>query len=108
MKQRNDIPAVSVSLVRRLVAGQFPQWADLRVRPVEEDGHDNSTFHLGDELSARLPGRNPDADHLAIEFEWLPRLAPLLPLPIPVPVGMGTPGLGYGFSLAGQQVDSRT
>ena len=97
MKQRNDAPAVNASLVRRLVADQFPQWADLEVRAVEEDGHDNSTFHLGDELSVRMPRRNLDADHLAIEHEWLPRLAPLLPLPIPVPVGMGTPGLGYGF-----------
>ena len=97
VKQRNDAPAVSASLVRRLVADQFPQWAGLRVRAVEEDGNDNSTFRLGDNLSVRLPGRNPDADHLAIELEWLPKLAPHLPLPIPVPVGMGTPGLGYGF-----------
>ena len=97
VKQRNDAPAVNASLVRRLVADQFPQWATLKVRPVEEDGHDNSTFHLGDKLSVRMPGRNLDADHLAIERQWLPRLAPHLPLPIPVPVGMGTPGLGYGF-----------
>ena len=97
VKQRNDAPAVNASLVRRLVADQFPQWAYLKVRPVEEDGHDNSTFRLGDNLSVRMPGRNPDADHLTIELEWLPKLAPHLPLPIPVPVGMGTPGLGYGF-----------
>jgi len=97
VKQRNNAPAVNASLVRRLVVDQFPQWANLKVRPVEEDGHDNSTFHLGDELGVRMPGRNPDADHLAIEREWLPRLAPRLPLPVPVPVGMGTPGLGYRF-----------
>ena len=97
MKQRNESPSVNASLVRRLVADQFPQWAYLKVWPVEEDGHDNSTFRLGDELSVRMPGRKPDADHLAIEHEWLPRLAPHLPLPIPVPVGMGTPGLGYEF-----------
>ena len=97
VKQRNDAPVVNALLARRLVADQFAQWADLKVRPVEEDGHDNSTFRLGDYLSVRLPGRNLDADHLAIEHKWLPRLAPHLPLPIPVPVGMGMPGLGYGF-----------
>ena len=97
VKQRNDAPAVNASLVRRLVPDQFPQWANLRVSPVEEDGHDNSTFHLGDKLSVRMPRRNLDADHLAIEHEWLPRLAPLLPLPIPMPVGVGMPGLGYRF-----------
>ena len=97
VKKRSDAPAVNASLVRRLVADQFPQWANLKVWPVEEDGHDNSTFRLGDELSVRMPRRKRDADHLAIEHEWLPRLAPHLPLPIPVPVVMGTPGLGYEF-----------
>ena len=88
---------VDVSLVRRLVADQFPQWADLEVRPVEFDGHDNSTFHLGDEMSVRMPGGDLDADHLAIEYEWLPKIAPRLPLSIPVPVDIGAPRLGYGF-----------
>ena len=95
--QRRGLTGVDASLVRRLVADQFPQWANLRVRPVEKDGHDNSTFHLGDEMSVRMPVRHPDADHLAFECEWLPRLALHLPLPIPVPVVMGAPGLGYGF-----------
>ena len=97
IKQQNNAPVVNGSLVRRLVADQFPQWANLDVRPVEEDGHDNSTFHLGDKLSVRMPARHLDADHLAIERKWLPRLAPHLPLSIPVPVDMGTPGPGYEF-----------
>jgi len=29
------------------------------------------------------------------EFEWLPRLAPHLPLAIPVPLAVGEPGFGY-------------
>ena len=29
------------------------------------------------------------------EYQWLPRLAPLLPLAIPVPLAKGTPGEGY-------------
>ena len=97
MLSKNDAPVVNASLVRRLVADQFPQWANLDVRPVEEDGHDNSTFRLGDKLSVRMPVRDLDAGHLAIEREWLPRLAPHLPLSIPAPVDMGTPGLGYQF-----------
>ena len=97
MKQRNGLTAIDESLVRRLVADQFSQWANLKVKPVEKDGHDNSTFQLGDKMSVRMPGRHPDADHLAVESEWLPRLAPHLPLPIPVPVETGAPGFGYGF-----------
>ena len=36
------------NLARRLVDGQFPQWAELPIRPVDHDGWDNRTFRLGD------------------------------------------------------------
>ena len=78
-------------LARRLVAAQFPQWAHLPVRAVEEDGWDNSTFRLGDELTVRLPGGAQYALQVAKEQRWLPVLAPRLPLPIPVPVAQGDP-----------------
>jgi aminoglycoside phosphotransferase (APT) family kinase protein len=85
------------ALARRLVAAQFPQWADLPVRPVEVDGWDNATFRLGDELSVRLPTGPWYAQQVAKEQRHLPVLAPQLPLPIPVPVGQGRPGDGYPF-----------
>jgi aminoglycoside phosphotransferase (APT) family kinase protein len=47
--------AVDAEQVRRLIAGQFPQWAGLPVRPVADGGWDNWTFHLGSEMSVRLP-----------------------------------------------------
>jgi len=46
---------ISASLVRRLIAAQFPQWADLPVTPAMPQGWDNRTFRLGAELSVRLP-----------------------------------------------------
>jgi aminoglycoside phosphotransferase (APT) family kinase protein len=51
--------AVEVDQVRRLVAGQFPQWADLPVERVANGGWDNWTFHLGSEMSVRLPAIPP-------------------------------------------------
>ena len=86
---------INISLVRRLVAAQFPQWANLMITPVEIDGHDNRTFHLGDEMSVRMPSGKQYMKHVSTEHEWLPKLAPHLPLPIPVPLGRGVPGLGY-------------
>lgn len=83
------------SLVSRLIALQFPQWSDLPVEPVANDGHDNRTFHLGDKMSIRMPSAERYARHVPIEHEWLPGIAPHLPLPIPEPVGRGTPGPGY-------------
>ncbi|AGZ42957.1 aminoglycoside phosphotransferase family protein [Actinoplanes friuliensis] len=84
--------------VRRLVAGQFPQWAGLAVRPVDNGGWDNFTFHLGSDMSVRLPSASEYALAVDKEHRWLPELAPQLPLPVPVPLAKGEPGEGYPFS----------
>jgi aminoglycoside phosphotransferase (APT) family kinase protein len=88
---------IDAALVTRLIAGQFPQWADLPVVPVEVDGWDNRTYRLGDDMSVRLPtaaGYVPAVDK---ESVWLPRLAPALPVAIPAVLGKGVPGEGYPF-----------
>lgn len=89
---------IDAPLVRRLVANQFPDWADLPIRPVANGGHDNRTFHLGDAMSVRLPSAHWYAAHVKTEHEWLPRLEPLLPLPIPVPLAMGKPTDEYPWN----------
>ena len=86
---------ITPELVTRLVASQFPQWADLPVRPVEVDGWDNATFRLGRHMSVRLPSSPAYVEGVAKEHRWLPVLAPQLPLPIPEPLAMGQPGLGF-------------
>ncbi|MFY1693202.1 aminoglycoside phosphotransferase family protein [Plantactinospora sp. WMMB782] len=88
---------VDVQQVRRLVVDQFPQWADLPVRPVANGGWDNFTFHLGARKSVRLPSAAEYAEAVDKEHRWLPVLAPHLPLPIPAPLGRGEPGAGYPF-----------
>jgi aminoglycoside phosphotransferase (APT) family kinase protein len=90
-----DQVKIDVSLVRELVAAQFPHWADLPIRPVERSGWDNRTFHLGEHMTVRLPSGAAYARQVEKEHRWLPRLAPLLPLPIPVPLALGAPALGY-------------
>ncbi|RWE40309.1 MAG: aminoglycoside phosphotransferase family protein [Mesorhizobium sp.] len=87
--------AIDVALVRRLIAAQFPHWKNLAVRPVDFGGWDNRTFHLGDEMTVRLPSAAAYSLQVEKEHRWLPRLAPLLPLPIPVPLAMGVPAEGY-------------
>ena len=88
------------SLVQRLVAAQFPHWADLEVEPVLPRGTDNANYRLGEHLLARLPRREGNVRGLAKELEWLPRLAPLLPLDVPQPVASGEPGEGFPFRWA--------
>jgi len=94
-----NMPAAKVdingSLVGRLVTAQFPQWADLPIKPVEFDGWDNRTYRLGEDMAVRLPSAEAYAEQVEKEHRWLPRIAPLLPLPIPVPLAMGVPAQGY-------------
>jgi aminoglycoside phosphotransferase (APT) family kinase protein len=87
--------AITPELVSRLVATQFPEWAHLPVAPVDLDGHDNTTFRLGDEFSVRLPSADSYVPQIEKEHRWLPFLAPHLPLPIPEPVARGVPALGF-------------
>jgi len=86
---------ITVAVVRCLIAGQFPQWEGLPVRPVVLDGWDNTTFRLGEELSVRLPSDAAYVPQIDKEHRWLPVLAPLLPRPIPEPVAKGRPDCGF-------------
>jgi aminoglycoside phosphotransferase (APT) family kinase protein len=86
---------IDEALVRRLLVAQFPAWADLPLRRIEPGGTVNAIFRLGTELSVRLPRVAGPAAPGSKEREWLPRLAPLLPVEVPVPVAQGRPDDGY-------------
>jgi len=88
---------IDTALVHRLLAAQFPQYAELPLSPVPLSGMDNATFRLGDDLSVRLPRYPRWVGQVEREHRWLPRLAPHLPLPVSEPVAMGEPGEGYPF-----------
>ena len=62
-------PTIDTDLARRLVDAQFPQWRHLPVKPVAFGGWDNRTFHLGDEMTVRLPSAAPYS--LQVEKEHL-------------------------------------
>ena len=88
---------IDASLVRRLIASQFPQWAKLEIKPVVNGGWDNRTFHLGQHMTVRLPSAEGYAPQVAKEQRWLPFLAQHLPLPIPSPLALGAPGEGFPY-----------
>jgi aminoglycoside phosphotransferase (APT) family kinase protein len=86
---------IDAGLVRRLLARQFPQWADLPVRTVSSAGWDNEIFRLGASLAVRMPRRRIGAEQVGRLHRWLPVLAGRLPLAIPAVAGQGVPGEGY-------------
>ena len=82
---------IGEGLVRRLLNDQFPEWADLPIQVIEPSGTENAIFRLGEQFSVRLARRKGPTTPGGTEYDWLPRLAPLLPLEIPVPVAQGRP-----------------
>ncbi|NLS78459.1 MAG: aminoglycoside phosphotransferase family protein [Chloroflexi bacterium] len=88
------------TLVARLLAAQFPQWAGLPIRRVPSSGTDNALYRLGEGLVARLPRIHWAAGQVDKDHHWLPRIAPHLPLAIPAPLAVGEPGAGYPYRWA--------
>jgi aminoglycoside phosphotransferase (APT) family kinase protein len=86
---------LSLELAKKLVAEQFPQWAHLRVEGVEQQGHDNRTYRLGNDKLIRMPTAQSYALNVLKEQDLLPKLAPYLRFKIPIPLQMGMPSLGY-------------
>jgi len=86
---------INISLVRKLVDSQFPQWVDLPITAAEPMGWDNYTYRLGTDMKVRLPSASRYAMQVEKEHRWLPKLASFLPLPIPAPAAVGKPAYGY-------------
>jgi aminoglycoside phosphotransferase (APT) family kinase protein len=103
---------IDAALIAGLLADQHPDLAGQPLAPLEA-GWDNVMFRLGDGLLVRVPRRAASAELVAHEQDWLPGLAPLLPLPIPAPLRAGRPGRGFPWRwsvlpwLPGEAADER-
>lgn len=100
MKMHDGQVDIDVSLVRQLVATQFPDLADVPVTAVHSTGTVNAIYRLGDHHYARLPLVESWAADLGKEWHWLPRLAPQLSLRVPEPIRQGHPSNSYRFPWA--------
>jgi aminoglycoside phosphotransferase (APT) family kinase protein len=102
-RMHDDELDLDEALVRVLLAEQFPAWAGLSIERVEPSGTDNAIFRLGDQLAVRLARRAGPTEEADKEHDWLPLLAPKLPVELPVPVARGRPSDVYPWywSVAG-------
>lgn len=89
---------INSDLVARLINEQFPEWSHLYIKPVKNGGNDNRTFHLGDQMSVRLPSAAGYAPQVEKEQKWLPILAEKLSLPVSTPIAKGNPNKEYPWS----------
>jgi aminoglycoside phosphotransferase (APT) family kinase protein len=103
--------AIDAGVVRRLLAAQHPDLAGLALTELDA-GWDNAMYRLGEALMVRLPRRAVAAELMRHEQDWLPVLAPRLPLAVPAPVRLGRPAEGYPWSwsvvpwVAGETADA--
>jgi aminoglycoside phosphotransferase (APT) family kinase protein len=88
---------VDPTLVRSLLAEQFPDWTKLPLSRLEPAGSDHVIYRLGETMSVRLPRSDWADGEAAKEHTWLPLLAPQLPLAVPEPLALGAPGRGYAW-----------
>lgn len=100
-KMHKDEAEIDESLVQRLLTSQFPDWADLAITRVASAGTDNALYRLGQEMVVRLPRMKSAAGQATKDFEWLPKLAPHLPLAISSPFALGNPveGLPWNWTI---------
>jgi aminoglycoside phosphotransferase (APT) family kinase protein len=91
-------PEITLSIVAELIDEQFPEWANLQIKPIEFSGNDNRTFRLGEEMIVRLPSALGYIEQVEKEQKWLPILAPYLSLTIPQPIAKGYPSKNYPWN----------
>jgi aminoglycoside phosphotransferase (APT) family kinase protein len=84
-------------LARKLIAEQFPEYADLPITDVEKQGHDNRTYRLGEHMLIRMPTAAEYALKVPKEQELLPQLAKRLSVSIPAPIKMGKLSTDYPY-----------
>jgi aminoglycoside phosphotransferase (APT) family kinase protein len=58
LRLHDDEFVTDTTMIRRLLAGQFPRWADLPLTRIGLSGTMNQLYRLGDELLVRLPRRD--------------------------------------------------
>lgn len=88
---------ITTDLASKLISEQFPEFAHLKIKSVAEQGHDNRTYRLGNDMLIRMPTEESYALKVPKEQMLLPKLAPYLSIHIPVPIKMGVPSQSYPY-----------
>ena len=100
VRMHKDEIDVDEELVLGLLESQMPTLAQLPLVIVEPWGTDNAIWRLGTDLVVRLPRIDWAAGQVELEAQWLPRLAPHLPVALPEPVAIGESTNDYPYRWA--------
>jgi aminoglycoside phosphotransferase (APT) family kinase protein len=90
----SEVP-IDITVAQRLLTEQFPNWATLPIHQVASTGTDNAIYRIDNTMAMRLPRFSRVVNGVEKELQWLPTLAPHLPLTIPTVLGKGNPTAYY-------------
>jgi aminoglycoside phosphotransferase (APT) family kinase protein len=99
-KMHADEYEIDIALVQRLLEKQFPHWSNMPLNKVLSAGTDNVLFRLGKDMVVRLPRIDWAVGDVDKEWEWLPKIAPFLPVSISKPIAKGSPTEDYPWPWA--------
>lgn len=83
--------------IRLLIDTQFPEYKNLAIRKIDNSGHDNNSYHLGDDFSLRFPSAEAYSTQVIKEHTYLKALQESIPIPITEPIALGTPSEIFPF-----------
>ncbi|MFK7824157.1 MAG: aminoglycoside phosphotransferase family protein [Oligoflexales bacterium] len=96
-KLHDDEVDIDVTIVKHLIAKQFPQYDRQVVSALVPSGTDNKMFKLGLDKIVRLPRTSGAVASLQKEEKWLPIIGENLPTAVPIPIHAGEPTKEYPF-----------
>lgn len=88
---------LEIHTVHSIISQQFPQYAHLEIRKVNKSGHDNRTFHLGNDFSLRFPSALEYSTQVLKEHKYCKALQKNLSFQITEPIELGYPSDLYPF-----------
>lgn len=95
----SDQVQVRDAIARRMIADQFPQYRDERIRRHAQLGTVNAIFRIGTSAAARFPLRAAEPklglESLRAEAAAMAEFAERSPVAAPEPIGIGRPGPDY-------------
>jgi len=100
MNKEFDATSIDNNFVKKLIDIQFPEYNNLPIKAVKEQGWDNRTYRLGKNKLIRLPSAEYYSIKILKEQKYLPLIAPYLTTNISKPIKIGNPSSFYPFNFA--------
>ncbi len=77
---------IDIKLVKNIIEVAENKLSNLEIKSVENQGHDNRTFHIGDGYTIRIPSGIDYASQIEKEYRWIPYLQKGISYQLPISI----------------------